>query len=96
MNQPLRIMMRSIYAGTMRTTVDLPEDLLQAAKVRAARRRITVSALIEDALKAALARDAAAATNLAVRLPTHRLGDLRPGVSLDDNAALLDIMDGPE
>ncbi|WP_328502914.1 ribbon-helix-helix domain-containing protein [Streptomyces sp. NBC_00457] len=79
----------------MRTTVDLSEDLLQEAKLRAARRRVTVSAVIEDALRASFARDVAAAKNI-VNLPSADLGGLRPGVDLDNNAALLDIMDGIE
>ncbi|GAA3372008.1 ribbon-helix-helix domain-containing protein [Streptomyces sannanensis] len=79
----------------MRTTVDLPEDLLQEAKLRAARKRVTVSAVIEDAMRMAFARDAPAATNI-VTLPTYGEGGLRPGVSLDDNSALLDIMEGIE
>ncbi|MCX4550794.1 hypothetical protein OG204_13255 [Streptomyces sp. NBC_01387] len=79
----------------MRTTVDLPESLLQQAKLRAARRQVSVSRVIEDAMRVSFARDVAAAENL-VTLPTADLGGLRPGVSLDDNAALLDIMDGVE
>ncbi|MER6422746.1 CopG family transcriptional regulator [Streptomyces sp. NPDC001137] len=79
----------------MRTTVDLSEDLIQEAKLRAARRRVTVSAVIEDALRASFARDVAAAQNI-VNLPTYGTGGVRPGVDLDNNAALLDIMDGIE
>ena len=78
----------------MRTTVDLPEDVLQDLKVRAAERRTTLSAVLTEAARSALARDADAATNIAVTLPSRALGGVRPGVNLDDNAALLDIMDG--
>ncbi|WP_455353485.1 hypothetical protein [Streptomyces sp. SYSU K217416] len=77
----------------MRTTVDLSEDLLQEAKLRAARKRVTVSAVIEDAIRASFARDAAAAAAIPVVLPTYGEGGLRPGVHLDDNAALLDVME---
>ncbi|MDX6354814.1 MAG: hypothetical protein QOF98_1717, partial [Streptomyces sp.] len=38
----------------------------------------------------------ATATNPAARPPTHRLGAPRPGVDLDDNASLLDIMAGTQ
>lgn len=79
----------------MRTTVDLSEDLIQEAKLRAARRRVTFSAVIEDALRASFARDVAAAQNI-VNLPTYGAGGVRPGVDLDNNAALLDLMDGIE
>ncbi|MEV2255319.1 CopG family transcriptional regulator [Streptomyces sp. NPDC050147] len=80
----------------MRTTVDLPEDLLQEAKLRATRRRVTVSSVIEDAMRASFARDATVATNI-VRLTTDPGGSgTRPGVNLDDNASARDIMDGLE
>ncbi|MDI3389942.1 ribbon-helix-helix protein, CopG family [Streptomyces sp. B-S-A8] len=79
----------------MRTTVDLPEDVIQEAKHRAARRRVSVSAVIEDAMRAAFARDAAAAQNI-VKLPTYGSGGVRPGVDLSDNSSLLDLMDGVE
>ncbi|MDQ8705753.1 hypothetical protein RCO28_25125 [Streptomyces sp. LHD-70] len=79
----------------MRTTVDLPEDLIQDAKQRAARRRVSVSAVIEDAMRASFARDVAAARNI-VKLPTYGTGGVRPGVDLGDNGSLLDLMDGTE
>lgn len=82
--------------GCMRTTVDLPEDLLQEAKLRAARRRVTLSSVIEDAIRASFARDMAAAQNIVKLTSDPALGGLRPGVNLDDNASLLDIMDGIE
>jgi plasmid stability protein len=80
----------------MRTTVDLPESLIQEAKLRAARRHTTVSAVIEDALRAAFARDAAAAETIAIRLTTDPGGGGLPGVSLDENSSLLDVMEDGE
>lgn len=80
----------------MRTTVDISEHLIQEAKLRAARRHTSVSAVIEDALRAAFARDTAAAGQVAVRVTVTtdpRSGGLRPGLSLDDNSALLDAME---
>ena len=40
----------------MTTTVTLPRDLMQEAKIAAIRRGISLKALIEEALRAALAR----------------------------------------
>ena len=80
----------------MRTTVDLPEDLLHDLKVRAAETRTTLSAVLTDAARASLNRDMAAATNIAHLTSDPNMGGLRPGVNLDDNASLLDIMDGLE
>jgi hypothetical protein len=54
----------------------------------------TLTAVIEDALREKLARRKQAAKPRRVRLPTFPGGKLRPGVDLDDNSALLDLMEG--
>jgi hypothetical protein len=77
----------------MRTTVRLNDDLLAAAKQRAARERTTLTALIEDSLKRTLAsRPARGAERFRIR----PFGDAttQPGVDLDNSAALRDLMDG--
>jgi hypothetical protein len=77
----------------VRTTVRLDDDLLAAAKQRAAAERTTLTALIEDSLKRTLStRPAKGAERFVVR----PVGDaqLQPGVDLDDSAALRDLMDG--
>ena len=76
----------------MRTTIRLPEDLLQSAKMRAVQTGRTLTAVIEEALRAALA-SAAAPQEDAVSLPTHGRGGVRPGVDLDDTASLLELME---
>ena len=78
----------------MRTTIRLPDDLLAAAKRAAADSNRSLTRVIEDALRAALApRDAP--PRECVEIPTFG-GKLRPGVNLDDARALRDIMDGLE
>ena len=77
----------------MRTTVQLPDDLLKAAKRHAVDPGRTLTAVIEDALRAALAHEAAAHATEPVALPTFGSGGVLPGVDLDDAAALLDLMD---
>lgn len=77
----------------MRTTVDLPDDLLAEAKVRAARERRTLSAVIGDALRASFARRPNEELSGPVELPTYGDGGLLPGVDLDDSASLLDLME---
>lgn len=72
----------------MRTTVDLPEDLLQEIKLRAARRRVPLSAVIEDAMRASFTRDMYAARNAAISLPTWDGGGLQTGVGLEDREAM--------
>jgi Arc/MetJ family transcription regulator len=78
----------------MRTTIRLDDELLREAKAYAAATDRTLSRLIEDALRAALARREARPARRRVRLPTVRGSGLQPGVDSDDNAALWDLMDG--
>lgn len=78
----------------MRTTVRLDERLLQEAKAVAARERRTLTAVIDDALRQFLARrSASGAKHPPFKLVTFGEGGLRPGVDLDDSAALIDLME---
>lgn len=79
----------------MRTTIRIDDRLLAEAKARAARSGTTLAAVVEDALRATLGRRDHAASR-APDLPTLPGGRLRAGVDLDDNAALLDLMEGPD
>ena len=82
----------------MRTTIRLDDQLLRDAKTHAARTGRTLTAVIEDALRAALARaetPPATAFSLPVFRPVDGRG-LQPGVDLSDNSALLDLMEGRE
>lgn len=79
----------------MRTTVHLPDDLLLDAKTSAARAGRTLTSMIEDALRAYLARPKIRAREEEIELPTYgRLGT-QPGVDLDDSAGLLELMEEP-
>jgi hypothetical protein len=79
----------------MRTTVRLDDDLLVSAKRAALERGTTLTAVIEDALRRALAPPHAS-TGARPTLPTFRGDGLQPGVDLDDTASLLDLMDEPD
>jgi hypothetical protein len=77
----------------MRTTVRLNDDLLAAAKQRAAANHTTLTSVIEDSLRQMLA--------LRPDRPDERLkieqfgvGGTLPGVDLDDSESLRDRMDG--
>lgn len=76
----------------MRTTIRLDDDLLAKAKRAAVERGTTLTAVIEDALRRALA-PAGSTRREPFRMRTFRGDGLLPGVDLDDTAALLDLMD---
>lgn len=74
--------------GRCDDAVRLDEGLLRRTKALAERTGRTLTAVIEDALREALARQGSSA------LPTFKGRGLRPGVDLDDSAGLLNIMEG--
>lgn len=78
----------------MRTTINIDDRLLVEAKTVAARSGRTLGEVIDDALRASLTRRRTGGATPALHLPTHAGGGAQPGVDLDDNAALLDRMDG--
>lgn len=75
----------------MRTTIELNDELLRAAKQAAARERTSLRAIVERALRAHLARPTAG-DGYELRWRTER-GRLLPGVTLDDRDALIDLME---
>ena len=79
----------------MRTTVRLPPGLMAQVKKLARETGRSMTRVIEDALRAAVARGRAP-TARTVTIVTFRGDGLQPGVDLDDSAALLDRMDGIE
>ncbi len=78
----------------MRTTVRLDDRLLADARRYAGQSGRTLTSLIDEGLQEVLARRVAPPPAERVTLPTGGRGGLLPGVSLDSNAALLDVMDG--
>lgn len=78
----------------MRTTVDLHDGLLFQAKQAALERNCTLGEIINDALRERFQSPKAAAPRKPTRLPTFRGRGVRPGVDLNSNAGLLDLMEG--
>lgn len=77
----------------MRTTIRLDDELLTEAKSYAARQGRTLTSVFEEALRRELASYRAAIPTQRIELPVSRAGGgVRPGVDLDDSAALLDLM----
>lgn len=79
----------------IRTTVRLQEGVLRQAKAEAARRHETLTLLIEEGLRLALAARQESSHRKKFALPvSRRKGGVLPGIDLSNSADLLDIMDG--
>jgi hypothetical protein len=89
------IIIRVCYPIAMRTTIDLPEPLIQNAKRRASERRVTLSALVEDALRSHLAARPKR-SDAPFRLHTVRGKLVRPDLDLDRTSALVVLDDESE
>lgn len=76
----------------MRTTITIDDQLLAEAKTIAARSGRTLNAVVEDALRVAIARQREQRSRPRIPLPTFDGGGLQPGVDLDDSSSLLDLM----
>ena len=77
----------------MRTTVDLPDELLRQARQQAAQEGTTLTALLADGLRLRLAGISAGRVRRR-RLPVSRVGGgLQPGIDPASNASLLDAAD---
>ncbi len=76
----------------MRTTVDLPDDLLRQIKRVAISSKRTLTHVIQDAVRESLARRRHAPAARCT-LPVFGEGGVHAGVDLDDTSALLDVMD---
>jgi hypothetical protein len=80
----------------MRTTLDLDDELLKQVRQIAARTNRTMTSIVEDALRTALNRRSEEKRRK-VELPvSKRRGGLRPGIDIDNTAALLDILDAQD
>ena len=78
----------------MRTTLTIDDELLaQYKQVAAVVTHRTLSYVIQDALRETLARRRESAAGQPVRLPVIGGGGLQPGVDLDDNARLLELLE---
>jgi len=81
-----------------RTTFRLDADLLAEAKALAARQHRTLNSVMEDALRRVIAESASEPDAQPFKLHVHGgpAHGLKAGVSIDDNAALLDRMEAGE
>jgi hypothetical protein len=77
----------------MRTTINLPDDLMTQIKKLALASNSTVTALIEETLREGLARRRRSRRSERTMLPIYGKQGPLPGVDLDDTASLLDVME---
>ncbi|MFP3911065.1 MAG: type II toxin-antitoxin system VapB family antitoxin [Desulfobacteraceae bacterium] len=77
----------------MRTTVRIEDRLLNEAKKVALSSNMTLSGLVENALREMLSRRQNNTEKPKIELITFKGRGLKHGVDLDDSAALLDLME---
>lgn len=75
----------------MRTTINIDEQLLTYAKLRAAQQDCTLKQIIEDALREFFSRHHL--KQEPVKLETVSGPGLKPGIDLDNSRSLSDSMD---
>lgn len=80
------------HQSIMRTTVDLPEHLLIEAKRLAAVRRVSLTRVFEESVRAYLSEERRrAASSVSIELPVLRDPAPAPGVNLNDTSKLWEI-----
>jgi hypothetical protein len=80
----------------MRTTINLPNDLILQAKKAALEADTTLTEIIANAIREALGRREKKNRQKDLRLVTYGKGGVAPGVDLDDSSSLLDLMDADD
>lgn len=78
----------------MRTTLTLDEDVAAKLKSEVRRSGKSFREAVNEALRVGLLRQPAAARGEGFRIRTRDLGELRPGLSLDNVAALIEQVEG--
>lgn len=80
-----------MYHRRMRTTIDLPDHLLIAAKKLAAERRSSLTRLIEESVRCYLSDQRMQVAESPAPLPVLRDPVPAPGMDLDDTSRLWEI-----
>ena len=88
-------MMRPGEHHDMRTTLTLDDDLAERLNAEAHRTRRPFRAVVNEAIRAGLASRRSARSTQPFRVVTRDLGELRPGLRLDNIADLLEQVEGP-
>jgi hypothetical protein len=80
----------------MRTTITLDEDVAAKLKAEARRTGKPFKTVLNECLRLAFASGRSRVRAASFRIDARDLGRLRPGLSLDNVAELLDLADGAE
>lgn len=78
----------------MRTTIRIDDHLLSEAKKMAVSSNLTLSSLVETAIKEMLSKRQQRPIKSPAKLVTYKGHGLKHGVDLDDSAAMVDLMEG--
>jgi plasmid stability protein len=79
----------------MRTTLTLDEDVAAKLKAEARRSGRSFRETVNEALRRGLARSRSAVPRAPFRVVARDLGTLRPGLSIDSVADLIEQVEGP-
>ena len=75
----------------MRTTLNIDDQVLASAKHRAIEQGVTLTSIVEDALRETLLKTKEKTAN--IQLLTVNGAGVKPGIDLSHSSSLLDIMD---
>ena len=79
----------------MRTTLTLDDDVAAKLKAESRRAERPFREIVNEALRRGLAQRRPAASRKPFKVKTRDLGDLRPSLSLDNIAELIEQVEGP-
>ena len=79
----------------MRTTLTLDDDVATKLKAESRRAGRSFRDVVNETLRSGLAQRRASAPRQNFKVTTRDLGDLRPGLSLDNVAELIEQVEGP-
>ena len=89
-------MMPTAYGRDMRTTVNITDEALELCKDKAREKGISLGDVIAEAIFTAYRQRPVRTRARRFTLPVSGRGGLRPGVDLDSNAGLEDVMEDRE
>lgn len=78
----------------MRTTIRMKDELLQKAKIEAAKKKISLTAFIEEAVEDKLHSERQLPEEVSdFKIITFGAGGVADGIDLNDGSSLLDMME---